>query len=80
MSECEMCSNYSYDEELDDWSCEACFEEDDMARLRQDQHQPCPYWHSNDEYRMVKHQSVGHLPGYSDLGYFLREEKPEDEA
>ena len=51
-----------------------------MARLRQDQHQPCPYWHSNDEYRMVKHQSVGHLPGYSDLGYFLREEKPEDEA
>lgn len=73
MRDCDSCSNYCYDDELEEWLCEAYMDEDDTARLYQDSRARCPYWHSNDEYRMVKHQAIGHLPGYSDSGYF-----PED--
>ncbi len=76
MNECEMCLNFTYDEEIDDWECDAYMDEDDMARIMQDHRAHCPYWRTNDEYRTVKHQAIGHLPGYSDQGYFPeREEK-----
>ncbi len=75
MSECELCSNYTYDDETDDWGCEAYMDEDDMAHLMLNRRSHCPYWHSNDEYRTVKHQSIGYLPGYSDSGYFREKEK-----
>ncbi len=71
MSECEMCSNYTYDDEYDEWCCDADIDEDDVARLYSGRSRHCPYWHSNDEYRTVKHQSIGHLPGYSDAGHFI---------
>ena len=32
---------------------------------------------TGDEYRTVKHQSIGHLPGYSDAGYFVDDQKEE---
>lgn len=70
MSECDMCSNLIYDEDLEEWACEADMDEDDTARLWGNRKQACPFWHSNDEYRTVKHQSIGHLPGYSDEGRF----------
>lgn len=70
MMDCDMCSNFSYDEDLDEWCCEADMDEDDMAMLWNHPHAHCPFWHSADEYRTVKHQSIGHLPGYSDAGHF----------
>lgn len=70
MTECELCGNYNYDSELDDWLCEAYMDEDDRARLSLDRYTHCPYWRSDDEYRTVKHQAVGHLPGYADEGRF----------
>lgn len=70
MTECETCSRYTYDDDEEAWGCDADFDEDDMARMWQSRRERCPYWHSNDEYRTVKHQAVGHLPGYSDEGRF----------
>lgn len=73
MSECEMCSNYVYDDETDEWDCSADIDEDDMAHMWGSRRRACPYWHSNDDYRMVQHQSIGHLPGFDDSGHFTDE-------
>ena len=57
MSECGNCNNFVYDEEYDEYICEAYFDEDELARLRTDTKEPCPYWKSNDEYRTVRRQA-----------------------
>ena len=77
MSECEMCLNYVYDDDDEAYVCEADIDEDDMAHMWGGRRRHCPYWRSNDEYRTVKHQSIGHLPGYSDAGYFVDDQKEE---
>ena len=77
MSECEMCLNYVYDDDDEEYVCEADIDEDDMAHMWGGRRRHFPYWRSNDEYRTVKHQSIGHLPGYSDAGYFVDDQKEE---
>lgn len=58
--ECESCNNYVFDEEYNEYVCEAYFDEDELARLRLDAKAPCPYWKSNDEYRTVRRQAFLH--------------------
>ncbi len=53
---CDMCANYSYDEEYGYYICEADLDEDDMARFLSSARFECPYYQSGDEYRIVRKQ------------------------
>ncbi len=56
MTECETCTYYTYDEEYDEYVCDAYMDEDDYARLISDIRQACPYYRDKDEYKVVRHQ------------------------
>lgn len=56
MSNCETCAYYAYDEEYDEYLCEADIDEDDMARMAQGHLKACPYYRNGDEYAVVRHQ------------------------
>jgi hypothetical protein len=45
-----------YDEQEEAYFCEAYMDEDDVARLYGGQLKGCPYYVSNDEYKIVRHQ------------------------
>ncbi len=59
--ECDSCNNYVWDEEDEEYYCVADIDEDDYARLMEDGHHrtQCPFWQSNDEYAVVRHQAFG---------------------
>lgn len=54
---CDYCNNLVYDEEDEEYYCEVDMDEDDMARLYQSHNSECPYFQSNNEYEVVKHQA-----------------------
>lgn len=54
--DCDSCNNLVYDEELDDYFCERQLDEDDYVRLMNSKFRGCPYYQSNDEYAVVRHQ------------------------
>ena len=60
-NECESCAYYAYDEEYEDWFCTADMDEDDVARLMQQEvkgrRSRCQFWVNGDEYAVVKHQA-----------------------
>ena len=57
MNQCETCVYYVYDEEYDEYICEAEMDEDDWARLMEDRaDRTCPFWRNGDEYAVVRHQ------------------------
>lgn len=53
---CEYCNNYVYDEESDCYVCEMDLDEDEMYRFLNGDFRDCPYFRSNNEYEVVKHQ------------------------
>ena len=54
---CEECAYFEYDEEAEEYSCSAFFDEDDIARAYEMGEQfVCPYFQSSDEYRIVRKQ------------------------
>ena len=53
---CECCSNYVYDEECEYYSCEVNLDEDEMVHFLQDSFFNCPYYQSDDEYKVVRKQ------------------------
>jgi hypothetical protein len=53
---CENCRYYVYDEEYDEYVCDANMDEDDYAVILQRGSVECPYWRSDDEYAVVRHQ------------------------
>lgn len=53
---CEFCNNYEYDEEMEEYVCEVDMDEDDYARFLSTNYKECPYYQSNDEYKVVRHQ------------------------
>ena len=56
MSSCETCAYYIYDEETEEWECDANMDEDDYVRLVTDPRSACPYYRNGDEYAVVRHQ------------------------
>lgn len=54
---CENCSNYTYDDESDTYFCEANLDEDDMYRFFGGQTKECPYFNFYDEYSIVRKQN-----------------------
>ena len=53
---CELCGNYSYNEELEYYECEVNLDEDEMARFLLNTFYECPYYQHNDEYKIVRRQ------------------------
>ena len=53
---CECCGNYVYDEENEYYVCEVDLDEDDMVRFLKGDVRACPYYQSDDEYKIVRKQ------------------------
>ena len=56
MGRCENCAYYVYDEEYDEYICEADMDEDDFMRMMEQGQAACRYYRDGDEYRVVRHQ------------------------
>ena len=56
VSNCEMCNNFVYDEDYECYVCDMNLDEDDMVRFLKGDTASCPYYQSNDEYAVVRHQ------------------------
>ena len=54
---CEYCVNYSYDEDYECYTCEVNLDEDEMARFLSSSYQTCPFYQSDDEYKIVRKQN-----------------------
>ena len=55
-SACDTCAYYSYDEDYECYICDMDLDEDDMVRFLMGNTASCPYYQSNDEYLIVRHQ------------------------
>ncbi len=53
---CETCMFYDFDEEYDDYVCDADMDEDDMVRFLEGRTDACPFWRPGDEYRTARRQ------------------------
>ena len=54
---CDTCVNYVYDEDYENYTCECDLDEDEMGRFLAAQTVNCPYYESDDEYRIVRKQN-----------------------
>ena len=53
---CETCAYNVYDDELDEYVCEAYLDEDEFYRLLQ-RGGACPYYRAGDDYELVRQQN-----------------------
>lgn len=56
MSICDNCVNYTFDEELEEYFCDAPIDEDEMSRFLSGDNKTCPYFRLDDEYSVVRKQ------------------------
>ncbi|MDY4516082.1 MAG: DUF6472 family protein [Hominisplanchenecus sp.] len=56
VTNCESCSNYVYDEEYEYYVCEMDLDEDEMQKFAAGTYYDCPYYRSDDDYRIVRRQ------------------------
>ncbi len=56
-SGCESCTHYVYDDEAECYECLVSLDEDEYARFLSGTADSCPYYSSDDEYRIVRHQN-----------------------
>ena len=56
MSQCETCVYYVYDEDYEEYLCEADMDEDDFGRMMEFGSSSCRCYRDADEYRVVRHQ------------------------
>lgn len=54
---CETCTNYYYDDELEEYCCDINLDEDEMVRFLTSSNYQCPYYRLYDEYGIVKKQN-----------------------
>lgn len=57
VSNCDSCNNLVYDEDYECYVCDMDLDEDDMVKFLQGNTRACPYYQSNNEYEVVKHQA-----------------------
>ncbi len=55
-SNCDTCVYNVYDEDDGQYYCEVDMDEDDAARLLTGNARGCPYYQTDDEYAVVRHQ------------------------
>ena len=53
---CESCEFYDYDEEYDEYVCNARLDQDEMANFLSSKTRSCPYYRFYDEYKSVHKQ------------------------
>ncbi len=53
---CQFCNNCVYDDEEEDYVCDVEMDEDEFARFMLSEQKVCPFYQSNNEYEVVKHQ------------------------
>lgn len=53
--DCERCSNYNYDDELEEYVCDAPFDQDSMERMLNGERR-CPFYIENAEYKTAGRQ------------------------
>ncbi len=58
---CSECAYYEYDEEDESYYCTVDMDEDDYARLMMGNRDACPFYRSDDEYAVVRHQMQRNL-------------------
>lgn len=56
VTSCESCTFYTYDEEYEYYVCEADLDEDEMSAFLRGSDFSCPYYQTDDEYRVVRKQ------------------------
>jgi hypothetical protein len=56
MNQCDSCAYYYYDEDYEEYICEANMDEDDYSRLVSSNYKGCQYYRNGDEYAVVRHQ------------------------
>jgi len=56
MSRCDSCTHNYYDEEAEGYYCDVNFDEDELAVMNYHGNKDCPYYSSDDEYGLVRHQ------------------------
>lgn len=54
--QCDMCSNYMYDEMEDYYYCNVNLDEDDMYRFMKGNVDRCSFFCADDEYRIARKQ------------------------
>ena len=54
---CDTCVNYVYDEDYECYVCLVNLDEDEMARFLSTSYQSCPYYQTDDEYKIVRKQN-----------------------
>lgn len=54
--QCDYCAFYWVDEEDGQGECTVNLDEDDLARLLGSPQNGCPYFHMDDEYKIVRKQ------------------------
>ncbi|MCR5624573.1 MAG: DUF6472 family protein [Lachnospiraceae bacterium] len=54
--QCESCALYFYDEDYEEWVCDAQMDEDDFAKISYNKYESCPFYRDGDEYKVVRKQ------------------------
>ena len=54
---CENCIYYTYDDEMDYYVCTVNLDEDEMFSFINGTVKNCPYFHDNDDYKIVRKQN-----------------------
>ncbi|MEG0230161.1 MAG: DUF6472 family protein [Oscillospiraceae bacterium] len=57
VSNCDLCENYIYDEELEQYLCLINLDEDEMSKFISYSFHNCPYYKIYDEYKIVQKQN-----------------------
>ena len=57
MAMCDMCENYRYDEDLEEYFCDIELDEDEYLKFLTSSNAACPYFRADDEYRIVRKQN-----------------------
>ena len=53
---CDTCARLEYDEQMQEYYCNANIDEDDMYRMMQGSQRDCPFYLLNDDYALAKKQ------------------------
>ena len=56
LTSCDTCGNYVYEDDYGYYLCEADLDEDEMAAFLSNQRFVCPYYQTDDEYKIVRKQ------------------------
>ena len=60
LTSCDTCGNYVYDDDYGYYLCEADLDEDEMAAFLSSQRFVCPYYQTDDEYKIVRNRCKLH--------------------